>query len=81
MLVSLRSFLSLVPQDPALFNRSIRQNIRYANSDVTDAEIEEACRVASIHDDIVSFPDGYDSKVGERGVRLSGGQLQRIAIA
>jgi ABC-type transport system involved in Fe-S cluster assembly fused permease/ATPase subunit len=78
---SLRDALGLVPQDPVLFNQSIRQNIRYAKLTATDAEIEDACRAAAIHDDIVGFPDGYNSKVGERGVRLSGGQLQRIAIA
>ncbi|KAF2675836.1 ATP-binding cassette-type vacuolar membrane transporter-like protein Hmt1, partial [Lentithecium fluviatile CBS 122367] len=80
-LSSLRESLGLVPQDPALFNQTIRQNVRYAKLDATDEEIEDACRAASIHNDIVSFPDGYNSKVGERGVRLSGGQLQRIAIA
>ncbi len=78
---SLRDALGLVPQDPVLFNQTIRQNIRYARLEATDAEIEDACRAAAIHDDIVGFPDGYNSKVGERGVRLSGGQLQRIAIA
>ncbi|KAF2870322.1 heavy metal tolerance protein precursor [Massariosphaeria phaeospora] len=80
-LSSVREALGLVPQDPALFNQTIRQNVRYARLDASDAEIEDACRAAAIHDDIVSFPDGYNSKVGERGVRLSGGQLQRIAIA
>ena len=78
---SLRDALGLVPQDPVLFNQTIRQNIRYARLEATDAEIEDACRAAAIHDDIAGFPDGYNSKVGERGVRLSGGQLQRIAIA
>ncbi|KAI8931730.1 hypothetical protein NX059_011373 [Plenodomus lindquistii] len=78
---SLRDALGLVPQDPVLFNQTIRQNIRYAKLEATDAEIEDACRAAAIHEDIVGFPDGYNSKVGERGVRLSGGQLQRIAIA
>lgn len=78
---SLREALGLVPQDPVLFNQTIRQNIRYARLEATDAEIEDACRAAAIHDDIESFPDKYNSKVGERGVRLSGGQLQRIAIA
>ncbi|KAF1976945.1 hypothetical protein BU23DRAFT_578409 [Bimuria novae-zelandiae CBS 107.79] len=80
-LSSIRDAIGLVPQDPALFNQTIRQNVRYARLDASDAEIEDACRAAAIHDDIVSFPDGYASKVGERGVRLSGGQLQRIAIA
>ncbi|KAF2250456.1 P-loop containing nucleoside triphosphate hydrolase protein [Trematosphaeria pertusa] len=80
-LSSLRESLGLVPQDPALFNQTIRQNVRYARLDATDEEIEDACRAAAIHDDIMSFPDKYNSKVGERGVRLSGGQLQRIAIA
>jgi ABC-type transport system involved in Fe-S cluster assembly fused permease/ATPase subunit len=78
---SLRDALGLVPQDPVLFNQTIRQNIRYAKLDASDSDIEDACRAAAIHDDIVGFPDGYNSKVGERGVRLSGGQLQRIAIA
>jgi ABC-type transport system involved in Fe-S cluster assembly fused permease/ATPase subunit len=78
---SLREALGLVPQDPVLFNQTIRQNIRYAHLEATDAEIEDACRAAAIHDDIEGFPDKYNSKVGERGVRLSGGQLQRIAIA
>ncbi|CAI6331934.1 unnamed protein product [Periconia digitata] len=78
---SLRESIGLVPQDPALFNQTIRTNIRYAKLDATDAEVEDACRAAAIHDDIISFPDGYNAKVGERGVRLSGGQLQRIAIA
>ncbi|KAF9729660.1 hypothetical protein PMIN06_012983 [Paraphaeosphaeria minitans] len=80
-LSSIRDSIGLVPQDPALFNQTIRQNVRYAKLDATDAEVEDACRAAAIHDDIASFPDGYASKVGERGVRLSGGQLQRIAIA
>jgi ABC-type transport system involved in Fe-S cluster assembly fused permease/ATPase subunit len=78
---SLRDALGLVPQDPVLFNQTIRQNIRYARLEATDEEIEDACCAAIIHKDIVDFPDGYNSKVGERGVRLSGGQLQRIAIA
>ncbi|USP79522.1 hypothetical protein yc1106_06796 [Curvularia clavata] len=78
---SLRDAIGLVPQDPVLFNQTIRQNLRYAKLDATDTEIEDACRAAAIHEDIVGFPDGYNSKVGERGVRLSGGQLQRIAIA
>lgn len=80
-LSSLRNALGVVPQDSTLFNQSIRQNVRYARLDATDAEIEDACRAAAIHDDIVGFPDGYSSKIGERGVKISGGQLQRLAIA
>ncbi|KAF2745287.1 P-loop containing nucleoside triphosphate hydrolase protein [Sporormia fimetaria CBS 119925] len=78
---SLREIIGHVPQDPALFNLSIMENVRYGRLDATDAEIEDACRAAAIHDDIIGFPDGYESVVGERGVKLSGGQLQRIAIA
>jgi ABC-type transport system involved in Fe-S cluster assembly fused permease/ATPase subunit len=78
---SLRDALGVVPQDPVLFNQTIRQNVRYAKLDATDSEIEDACRAAAIHDDIIGFPDGYNSKVGERGVKLSGRQIQRIAIA
>ncbi|PSN75465.1 ATP-binding cassette-type vacuolar membrane transporter-like protein Hmt1 [Corynespora cassiicola Philippines] len=80
-LSSVRDAMGVVPQDPTLFNQTIRQNVRYARLDATDAEIEDACRAAAIHADITSFPDGYASKVGERGVKLSGGQLQRLAIA
>ncbi|KAH9879686.1 hypothetical protein IAQ61_001505 [Plenodomus lingam] len=78
---SLRSSLGLVPQDPILFNQSIRQNLRYAHLAASDSAIEDACAAAAIHADILRFPDGYASRVGERGVRLSGGQLQRLAIA
>jgi ABC-type multidrug transport system fused ATPase/permease subunit len=78
---SLRDALGVVPQDHVLFNQTIRENVRYAKLEASDNEIEEACRAAAIHDDIISFPDGYNSKVGERGVKLSGGQMQRIAIA
>lgn len=78
---SLMDAMGLVPQAPELFNQSVRENIRYGRLEATDAEIEDVCRAAAIHDSIVEFPDGYESKVGERGVKLSGGQLQRIAIA
>ncbi|KAF2657691.1 hypothetical protein K491DRAFT_314756 [Lophiostoma macrostomum CBS 122681] len=78
---SLREIMGLVPQDPELFNSSIRENIRYGRLEATNEEIEDACRAAAIHDAIMDFPDKYNSKVGERGVKLSGGQLQRIAIA
>ncbi|KAB2580447.1 Heavy metal tolerance protein [Lasiodiplodia theobromae] len=78
---SLRGALGVVPQDPALFNQSIMENVRYARLDATDEEVREACRAAVVHDKIESFPDGYAARVGERGVKLSGGELQRLAIA
>lgn len=78
---SLRDSFGMVPQDPSLFNFSIMDNIKYARLDATDEEVKEACKAAAIHDKIESFPDGYNAKVGERGVKLSGGELQRIAIA
>ena len=80
-LESLRSCIGVVPQDPSLFNDTIMQNVRYSKLDATDEEIYEACKAASIHDKILQFPKGYASKVGEKGVKLSGGELQRIAIA
>ncbi|KAG9551702.1 putative ABC transporter, partial [Aureobasidium melanogenum] len=78
---SLRAAFGMVPQDPCLFNTSIIENVRYARLEATDEEVKEACRAAAVHDRIISFPDGYQSTVGERGVKLSGGELQRIAIA
>ncbi|KAK7953077.1 hypothetical protein PG988_013771 [Apiospora saccharicola] len=78
---SLRGQFAVVAQDPALFNLSIRENLRYARLDATDAEVEAACRAAAIHDKILSMPEGYATTVGERGVKLSGGELQRLAIA
>jgi len=80
-LESLRESLGVVPQDPSLFNETIMGNIRYARLDATDEEVFDACKAAAIHDKIMSFTDGYQSVVGERGVKLSGGELQRIAIA
>ncbi|KAI9184352.1 ATP-binding cassette-type vacuolar membrane transporter Hmt1 [Blastocladiella emersonii ATCC 22665] len=71
----LRSLVSVVPQDTVLFNDTIRYNIRYGRVSATDAEVEAAARAAQIHDRILSFPDGYDTRVGERGMRLSGGAL------
>ena len=78
---SLRAAIGVVPQDTVLFNDTIRYNIRYGRPEASDAEIEEAARLAAIHDFIVSLPDGYDSMVGERGLKLSGGEKQRVAIA
>lgn len=78
---SLRQAIGVVPQETILFNESIEFNLRYANQDCTMDDIIEACRAASIHERIMSFPDGYNTKVGERGMRLSGGEKQRVAIA
>ena len=78
---SLRDLIGVVPQDSTLFNDTVLANVRYAKLDATEADVVEACKSAAIHDDIVEFPKGYHSQVGERGVKLSGGQLQRIAIA
>jgi ATP-binding cassette subfamily B protein len=78
----LRRHIGIVEQEPFLFSRTIRENIRYGVArDVSDAEIEAAARAAAIHDNVLSFPDGYDTLVGEKGVMLSGGQKQRVAIA
>jgi len=78
---SLRSSMSMVLQDTFLFNGTIRDNIGYAKTGATLAEIMEAARTACIYDDIMEMPDGFDTEVGERGIKLSGGQKQRIAIA
>ena len=78
---SLRAAIGIVPQDTVLFNDSIYYNIAYGRPDATPAEIEHAARLARIHDFIVSTPDGYQTVVGERGLKLSGGEKQRVAIA
>jgi len=80
-LASLRSHIGMVTQEVYLFNATIRENLRYARPDATDADLVAACQAAHIHDFIASLPDGYDTLVGERGYRLSGGEKQRIAIA
>lgn len=77
----LRDQMTLASQHPYLFYGTIADNLRLAKPDATQAEMEEAARAASIHDFIVSLPDGYDTQVGERGALLSGGQAQRIALA
>ncbi|KAI9167453.1 Heavy metal tolerance protein [Paramyrothecium foliicola] len=78
---SVRRHIGVVPQDTTLFNETLMYNLKYANPDATDEEVYAACRAASIHDRIMSFPDQYQTQVGERGLRLSGGEKQRVAIA
>jgi ATP-binding cassette, subfamily B, vacuolar membrane transporter HMT1/ACLQ len=78
---SVRRHIGVVPQDTILFNDTLMYNLRYANQNATEEDIIAACQAASIHERIMSFPDGYYTKVGERGLRLSGGEKQRVAIA
>jgi ABC-type transport system involved in Fe-S cluster assembly fused permease/ATPase subunit len=78
---SLRAAIGIVPQDTVLFNDTIGYNIQYGRPDASEAEIIQAARTAHIHEFIESLPDGYDTTVGERGLKLSGGEKQRIAIA
>ena len=78
---SLRKQIAYVPQEPLLFHRSVRENIAYGRPDATDAEIKKAAKKAGAYDFIIKLHDGFDTMVGERGVKLSGGQRQRIAIA
>ncbi len=78
---SLVDTIGVVTQDPHLFHESIASNLRYAKPDATDDELVEACRAARIHDLVASLPSGYDTLVGERGYRMSGGEKQRLAIA
>lgn len=78
---SLRQQIGIVPQETLLFGGTIRENIRYGRLDATEAEIIAAAQAANAHDFIIQLPDGYDTIVGERGIRLSGGQRQRVAIA
>jgi ATP-binding cassette, subfamily B, bacterial len=80
-LESLHGAIGVVTQDPHMFHDSVGNNLRYARPDATQEEVEAACRAAQIHDVIVRMPDGYDTVVGERGYRLSGGEKQRLAIA
>jgi ATP-binding cassette, subfamily B, heavy metal transporter len=78
---SLRSAIGMVPQDTVLFNDTIEYNIRYGKPDASAAEVREAARLAQIHEFIITLPQGYDALVGERGLKLSGGEKQRVAIA
>jgi ATP-binding cassette subfamily B protein len=78
---SLRAAIGVVPQDTVLFNDTIRYNIAYGRPEAGEAEIVEAARLARLHDFILSLPEGYETRVGERGLKLSGGEKQRVAIA
>jgi ATP-binding cassette subfamily B protein len=78
---SLRAAIGIVPQDTVLFNDTIFYNIAYGRTDASREEVEAAARAAHIHDFVVSLPQGYESTVGERGLKLSGGEKQRVAIA
>lgn len=80
-LASLRQSIGIVPQAPILFDDTVMNNIRYARLSATDEEVFEACKAAAIHDHLMGFSEGYQTRVGERGVKISGGELQRIAIA
>jgi ABC-type transport system involved in Fe-S cluster assembly fused permease/ATPase subunit len=78
---SLRAAIGIVPQDTVLFNDTVFYNVQYGRPSATPSEVEDAARLAQIHDFIMSLPDGYNARVGERGLKLSGGEKQRVAIA
>ena len=80
-LQALRSAIAWVPQEPFLFSATVAENIALARPGATQAQIEEAARLAAVHEEIITLPQGYDTPVGERGITLSGGQRQRVAIA
>ena len=80
-LADLRQAIGFVPQDPFLFSATLAENIAFGRPDASQEEIEEAGQLAGIHDEVLAFPEGYETTVGERGISLSGGQKQRIAIA
>ena len=78
---SLRAAIGIVPQDTVLFNDTVFYNIQYGRPSATPSEVEDAARLAQIHDFVMDLPDGYNARVGERGLKLSGGEKQRVAIA
>lgn len=80
-LASVHQHIGVVPQNPVLFNDTVMNNVRYSRLDATDAQVIEACKAAAVHDQITTFTNGYTTIVGENGVKLSGGEIQRIAIA
>jgi ABC-type multidrug transport system fused ATPase/permease subunit len=80
-LASLRAEIGVISQDPFLFSATVRENIAFGTPDATDADVEQAARLAQAHEFIEKLPDGYETVIGERGITLSGGQRQRIAIA
>lgn len=80
-LATLRSAIGVVPQDTPLFHSDVLQNVRYGRLSATDEEVFEAARKAHVHDAILKLPEGYNTKVGERGLMISGGEKQRLAVA
>ena len=78
---SFREYIGTCPQNATMFNTTIAKKIRYSKLDASDTELIDACKAAAIHDQIMTFENGYETVVGEYGVKLSGGQLQRLAIA
>jgi ABC-type multidrug transport system fused ATPase/permease subunit len=80
-LEEVRRNVGIVPQETFLFSETVRDNITFGNPDASVEEVEKAAKIAGIHDQILAFPEGYDSMVGEWGITLSGGQKQRVAIA
>ena len=80
-LEKLRQNIAIVPQDCILFHNTIKHNIAYGNLDAADSQVTEAARMCELHNSIVTWPNGYDTQVGERGLKLSGGEKQRVAIA
>ncbi|KAK5269426.1 hypothetical protein LTR99_006860 [Exophiala xenobiotica] len=78
---SFRNHIAIIPQTPAVFNTTILENLKYPDLECTEDEVVEACKAAALHDKIMTFTNGYQEKIGERGTKLSGGELQRLAIA